>query len=494
MTDESRPELAVFVSYRRNDVPDATDRLAASLIERLGRDQVFLDVDSIEIGAPFAKVIGSWISRCDVVLVVIGHGWLTATDDEGALRLGNPRDYVRLELEAALSRDMRVVPLLVHGARMPRATELPESLVPLLERNALELTRTYWELDVARLIGALERSVVDDKRKRAERETAAAREAQARRAEQEATAARQDQADREAAAAHEIHVRQADQDAATARDAQGRQAGPETPAAREAQARRAEEEATAAPESEARSRRMGGRRGEVKRTTPDQADREAAAGRIPPTGPLEPADRRGAPSSRFRWPGRVVAGVGGAAILVIVIVAIVLSSGSPQHASYSWHNVNATYGLSQCHSGVNPWLLLPARTNATEDCGDLADVPAQPPGGQAPGHLDTTLGAYSTTSAAEAKAVSSDGNAVTACPWPNTSGRWQYGQFSCYLMQDVANQIHLVWTDSRFHIAGDIVSYPASGFSNPNEQAWRDALRGWKQLDGSKASTIAFAR
>ena len=83
----SRTVPTVFVSYRRDDVPDATDRLAESLVQRLGREHVFVDVDSIDIGAPFAQVIDAWISRSDVLLAVIGRGWLSATDDEGAPRL-----------------------------------------------------------------------------------------------------------------------------------------------------------------------------------------------------------------------------------------------------------------------------------------------------------------------------------------------------------------------------------------------------------------------
>ena len=69
----------------------------------------------------------------------------------------DPRDYVRLELEAALSKRMRVVPVLVHGARLPKPRELPDGLVPLLDRNAWELTRQHWEWDVDKLISALER-------------------------------------------------------------------------------------------------------------------------------------------------------------------------------------------------------------------------------------------------------------------------------------------------------------------------------------------------
>ena len=152
-----RSPVRVFVSYRRDDVPDATDRLAISLIDRLGRDQVFLDVDDIEIGAPFADVVQDWVARCDVLLAVIGRDWVDATDEDGARRLEDPGDYVRLEIEAGLARGIRVVPILMHGARIPKTTQLPDSLVPLLERSAVELSRAHWDFDVDKLAAALER-------------------------------------------------------------------------------------------------------------------------------------------------------------------------------------------------------------------------------------------------------------------------------------------------------------------------------------------------
>lgn len=156
--------VRVFVSYRRDDVPDATDRLTASLVGHLGKDHVFLDIDSIEIGARFASVVGKWVARCDVLLAVMGRSWLSATDDDGNRRLDDPKDFVRLEIEAGLTRGVRVVPVLIHGARMPKASELPESLVPLLDRNAVELTRPYWDLDIEKLITAIKRLGVEASR------------------------------------------------------------------------------------------------------------------------------------------------------------------------------------------------------------------------------------------------------------------------------------------------------------------------------------------
>jgi hypothetical protein len=211
--DDTRGGVRVFVSYRRDDVPDATDRLTDSLREQLGPEQVFVDVDNIEIGADFAEIIGDWVARCDVLLAVIGRSWLEVTDGEGRPRIEDPDDYVRLEIEAALHRDVRVVPVLIHGATLPRHTELPETLVPLLQRNALELTRKYWSLDVDELVGALEKLAQEKAQQTAATDAVkeqAEREAAAREEMERATAARED-AERDAAAKQAAERQAADE-------------------------------------------------------------------------------------------------------------------------------------------------------------------------------------------------------------------------------------------------------------------------------------------
>ena len=80
------------------------------------------------------------VGSCDVLLALIGDEWLTVTDEHGRRRLDDPDDFARLELEAALARNIRVIPVLVDGARMPRADELPPSLAPLAGRQALQLS------------------------------------------------------------------------------------------------------------------------------------------------------------------------------------------------------------------------------------------------------------------------------------------------------------------------------------------------------------------
>jgi TIR domain len=147
----------VFISYRRQDAPDLAGRLFDRLEERFGADRVFMDVDSIEPGLDFRAVISRAVSSCAVLLAVIGDKWLTVTDARGRRRLDNPDDYVRLEVEAGLTRDVRVIPVLVEGVAMPDSRELPDALSQLAGRNALEISHARFRRDAESLIAVVER-------------------------------------------------------------------------------------------------------------------------------------------------------------------------------------------------------------------------------------------------------------------------------------------------------------------------------------------------
>jgi hypothetical protein len=148
---------AIFISYRREDSEGHAGRLFQDLSDRFGSDSVFMDVADIEPGRDFRKVIDEQVAECGVLLAVIGKNWLDAADASGARRIDNPADFVRLETASALKRDIPVVPVLVHGAQMPRTEQLPADLKELSFRNAAELTHVRWASDVQLLIEALER-------------------------------------------------------------------------------------------------------------------------------------------------------------------------------------------------------------------------------------------------------------------------------------------------------------------------------------------------
>lgn len=149
----------IFISYRRDDAAYAAGWLYDRLSDRFGGGQVFKDVDSLQPGDDFVEKITLAVSSCDVLLAVIGPSWVAAADEQGKLRLGDPDDFVRVEIEAALTRGIRVIPLLVEGARMPRVTEVPPSLSPLIRRHALELSPSRFNRDAEDLMGVLGKAV-----------------------------------------------------------------------------------------------------------------------------------------------------------------------------------------------------------------------------------------------------------------------------------------------------------------------------------------------
>jgi hypothetical protein len=146
---------AIFISYRREDTEGQAGRLFDDLVLHFGEDAVFMDVAGIEPGRDFRRVIDEHVASCGVLFAVIGKSWLEATDGAGQLRLENPMDFVRLEIASALKRDIPVIPVLVRGASMPRADQLPPDLAELAYRNGVELTHARWDSDVQVLIKAL---------------------------------------------------------------------------------------------------------------------------------------------------------------------------------------------------------------------------------------------------------------------------------------------------------------------------------------------------
>jgi hypothetical protein len=147
----------IFISYRRHESKDFAGRLYDRLVDRFGESRVFIDVVTIELGVDFAKEISRALAACEVLVAVIGPAWLTVTDGRGQRRLDDPDDIVRLEIGAALARDVRVIPILVEGAMMPARQDLPDSLADLARRNALPIRHESFRSDTARLVTAIER-------------------------------------------------------------------------------------------------------------------------------------------------------------------------------------------------------------------------------------------------------------------------------------------------------------------------------------------------
>jgi hypothetical protein len=150
----------IFISYRRGDASGYAGRLRESLDRRLGAGQVFRDVDTIQPGQDFVEVIETRVGECRALLALIGQEWLAAADAAGNRRLSLAGDFVTLEIASALKRpDVLVVPVLVEGARMPEADELPELIRRLAYRQAMAVRDETWDEDIDRLAAVLVKEV-----------------------------------------------------------------------------------------------------------------------------------------------------------------------------------------------------------------------------------------------------------------------------------------------------------------------------------------------
>ena len=118
-----------FISYRREDGSGYAGRIYDHLVQNFGEDHVFMDVDAIEPGQDFVAVIQSAVGSCSALIAVIGRNWVGARPD-GSRRIDDPEDFVHLEVATALERGVRVIPVLVDDAEVPKSTELPPRLQP----------------------------------------------------------------------------------------------------------------------------------------------------------------------------------------------------------------------------------------------------------------------------------------------------------------------------------------------------------------------------
>jgi len=148
----------IFISYRRDDTLAFTGRLHDKLTDRFGRDQVFMDFDNIPLGSDFREHLHVSLEKCDVLLAVIGPNWTGKVADANKNRLSDPADFVRLEIQVALERNIPIIPVLVGDATMPSEEDLPPDLKPLLYRQAaaVDMARDF-HVHAQRLIDGIKR-------------------------------------------------------------------------------------------------------------------------------------------------------------------------------------------------------------------------------------------------------------------------------------------------------------------------------------------------
>jgi formylglycine-generating enzyme required for sulfatase activity len=149
----------IFINYRREDSAGYAGRIHDRLASEFGPDRLFLDVDSIPLATDFTKVLSDEVGKCNVLLAIVGPRWLDVTDEHGNRRLDNPEDFVRIEIAAALKRNIPVIPILLDGTRVPTANRLPEGLKELAVRNGLDVRHASFHSDMERLIRRLRQAI-----------------------------------------------------------------------------------------------------------------------------------------------------------------------------------------------------------------------------------------------------------------------------------------------------------------------------------------------
>jgi photosystem II stability/assembly factor-like uncharacterized protein len=154
---------SIFISYRRGGAPAHARAVFERLRNEFGSGEVFIDVEGIDFGLDFVEILSKQLNDCQVILALIDPQWATALDTQGRRRIDREHDYVRTEIVMALARGILTIPVLIDGAVMPDADDLPEPLRPLSRRNALVLDFTNFDAEIGRLIAAIKKIVVPSK-------------------------------------------------------------------------------------------------------------------------------------------------------------------------------------------------------------------------------------------------------------------------------------------------------------------------------------------
>src|ERR1700730_18667261 len=149
----------IFISYRRSDSKSDARSICQRLERTFGKGKVFIDVDTIRPGKNLQSVLKNDLEKCNSMIVVIGPRWLELLGSSGPADSETGHDYVRLEVTSALERKLPIFPVLVDGATMPEAKDLPDDLKPLAFRQAYSVRHDSFPRDMLGLEQELRRSV-----------------------------------------------------------------------------------------------------------------------------------------------------------------------------------------------------------------------------------------------------------------------------------------------------------------------------------------------
>lgn len=151
----------VFISYRRDDNSAFVGRLYDYLERDFTAKRLFIDVENVKGGQDFPTVIDDKVAQSDVFLAVIGDSWLSLTDEKGQRRLDNKEDFLRLEIESALKRNKRIIPVLIEDVEMPTAEQLPGAIVDLTRKQAVRISNARFRSDYVELNKSIKKGLAD---------------------------------------------------------------------------------------------------------------------------------------------------------------------------------------------------------------------------------------------------------------------------------------------------------------------------------------------
>jgi formylglycine-generating enzyme required for sulfatase activity len=178
----------IFISYRRDDEPGMARALYNELERVFSEASLFMDVEGgIPPGRDFVRIIEDQVSQCQIMLAIVGRGWLAAADEDGRKRLDNPDDFVRIEIESAMRLGKLVIPVVLNKTEPVRAADLPEPMKQFARLHALRLTHERFKSDTQGLIKAVQQALAEFETIRTAEQERIRQEAQIRkRAEEEA--------------------------------------------------------------------------------------------------------------------------------------------------------------------------------------------------------------------------------------------------------------------------------------------------------------------
>lgn len=154
-TQSEKFSTQIFISYRHEEWASART-IYKDLTNHFGPKNVFRDQDILVGGDDWKKVIEDSVSSCSAMLVLIGKYWASA---QSLRQLHSDDDWIQFEIRAALSRNIRLIPVLLNGARMPKTTKLPNTLHALTQRQAIPVNDSNFDDAIAKLLLAVGKGI-----------------------------------------------------------------------------------------------------------------------------------------------------------------------------------------------------------------------------------------------------------------------------------------------------------------------------------------------